>query len=149
MAATLFEHIKQITDIQNPKYWDTLEDADKKTWSNYMVIRFLSMKYEWVDTISELQPLLQELPSKALYLALIGIIPKSKTFLKYLRPEKGVEYEKWMVDLVSKYYEVSELEAEEYVDILYAIKGGHQTLYNIAESYGTDPKLIKKLKLKI
>lgn len=149
MAATLFDHIKQITDIQNPKYWDTLEESDKKTWSNYMVIRFLSMRYEWVDTVSELQPLLQELPPKALYLALIGIIPKSKTFLKYLRPEKGVEYEKWMVELVSKYYEVSELEAEEYVDILYAIKGGHQTLYNIAENYGTDPKLIKKLKLKL
>lgn len=149
MAATLFDHIKQITDVQNPKYWDTLEEADKKTWSNYMVIRFLSMKYEWVETIAELQPLLQELPNKALYLALIDIIPKSKTFLKYLRPEKGVEYEKWMIELVAKYYEVSELEAEEYVDILYAIKGGHQTLYNIAESYGTDPKLIKKLKLKI
>ena len=147
--ATLFDHIKQITDIQNPKYWDTLSEEDKKTWSNYMVIRFLSMKYEWVELIGEIQPYCQEIPPKALYLTLIDLIPKSRTFLKYIRPEKGVDYEKWMVELVSKYYEVPESEAEQYVDIMYAIKGGHQTLQNIAESYGTDPKIIKKLKLKL
>jgi hypothetical protein len=67
MAVTLFDHIKQITDVQNPKYWDKLEDADKKTWSNYMVLRFLSMNTDWVSTVAQLQPLLQELPPKALY----------------------------------------------------------------------------------
>ena len=149
MAVTLFDHIKQITDVQNPKYWDSLEDGDKKTSSNYMVLRFLSMNTDWVSTIAELQPILQELPPKSLYLALIGVIPKSRTFLKYMKPASSEKYEKWMVELVSKYYEVSENEAEEYVDILYAIKGGHQTLQNIAESYGTDPKIIKKLKLKL
>jgi hypothetical protein len=66
-----------------------------------------------------------------------------------MRPASSEKYEKWIVELVSKHYEVSEIEAEEYVDILYAIKGGHQALYNIAEDYGTDPKLIKKLKLKL
>ena len=86
MAVTLFDHIKQITDVQNPKYWDSLEDGDKKTWSNYMVLRFLSMNTDWVSTIAELQPILQELPPKSLYLALIGVIPKSRTFLKYMKP---------------------------------------------------------------
>ena len=32
MAKSLFDHIKAITSEQNPKYWDTLEEADKKTW---------------------------------------------------------------------------------------------------------------------
>ena len=41
---TLFDHIKQITNVQNQLYWDNITDADKKTWSNYMVHRFLSMK---------------------------------------------------------------------------------------------------------
>ena len=52
MAATLFDHITQITNVQNPKYWDTLDESDRKTWSNYMVLRFLSMKYNDYD-ISE------------------------------------------------------------------------------------------------
>lgn len=144
---TLFDHIKQITDTQNPKYWDTLDESDRKTFSNYMVFRFLSMKYEWVELIGELQPYLQEIPSKTLYLTLIDLIPKSRTFLKYIKPIKGEDYENWIIDLVAMKYEVSKLEAEEYVKILYSFKGGHTQLKEIAEAYGVDTKLIKKLKL--
>ena len=39
MAKTLFDHIKAVTQFQDPKYWDKLEETDKKTWSNYMVQR--------------------------------------------------------------------------------------------------------------
>ena len=45
MAKGLFDHIKAITSEQNPKYWDILEDDDKKTWSNYMVHRFLKTRF--------------------------------------------------------------------------------------------------------
>ena len=147
VGKTLFDHLKQITDTQNPKYWDTLTEADIKTWSNYMVFRFLSMKYEWVELIADLQPYLQEIPSKTLYLTLIDVIPKSRTFLKYMKPTKGEDYEGWIIDLVAMKYQVSKLEAEEYVKILYSIKGGHIKLKEIAEGYGVDTKLIKKLKL--
>ena len=71
MPKSLFDHVKAITNEQNPKYFDTLEEADKKTWSNYMLLRFLSMKYEWIETISAVQPYLQEVPPKAFYLAMI------------------------------------------------------------------------------
>jgi hypothetical protein len=145
---TLFDHLKQITDKQNPKYWDTLSETDLKTWSNYMIIRFLSMKYEWTELIAELQPYLQELPPKVLYLTLIDVIPKSKTFLKYIKPVKGNEYEKWLIELVSKKYGVSYMESEDYLSILYSIKGGHLKIKEIAESFGIDEKIIKKLKLK-
>jgi hypothetical protein len=147
-SITLFEHLKQITEIQNPKYWDELDEGSKKNWSNFMVFRFLSMKSDWVDLIAEIQPYLQEVPPKALYLALIDLIPKTKTFLKYIKPTKSEDYEDWIIDLVSKKYEVSKLEAEEYVKILYSIKGGHQVLKEIAQSFGIEEKVIKKLKLK-
>ena len=52
---TLFDHIKQITNVQNQLYWDNLTDADKKTWSNYMVHRFLSMNMDWIELVNELQ----------------------------------------------------------------------------------------------
>jgi hypothetical protein len=84
---------------------------------------------------------------KTLYLTLIDLIPKSRTFLKYIKPTKSEDYEGWIIDLVAMKYEVSKLEAEEYVKILYAIKEGHQRLKEIAEGYGVDTKLIKKLKL--
>jgi hypothetical protein len=145
---TLFDHIKAVTNDQNPKYWEKLDTVDKKTWSNYMILRFLSMKYEWVELISDIQPYLQELPPKTLYLTLIDIIPKSKTFLKYIKSTGDESYEQWIIDLVAMKYQVSKSEAEEYVRILYSIKEGHQKLKEIAQNYGTDEKLIKKLKLK-
>jgi len=149
VPASLFDHIKQITNVQNPKYWDTLEEADKKTWSNYMVLRFLSMKYEWVETIAAVQPYLQEVPPKAMYLALIDLLPKGRHFMKYMKAKSADKYEDWLVELVAKHYEVSKLEAEDYLKILYVSRTGKERIKQLSEDYGTDPKIIKKLKLKI
>lgn len=149
MPASLFDHIKQITNVQNPKYWDTLEEADKKTWSNYMVLRFLSMKYEWVETIATIQPYLQEVPPKAMYLALIDILPKGRHFMKYMKAKGADKYEGWLVELVAKHYEVSKLQAEDYLKILYASRTGKERILQLAEDYGTEPKIIKKLKIKV
>ena len=49
---SLFDHINQITSVQNPDYWDEISDEDKKSWSNYMTHRFLSMKMEWVELVN-------------------------------------------------------------------------------------------------
>ena len=49
MAQKLFDHINAITTIQDPKYFDKLGDEDLKTWSNFMINRFLSMKPEWLS----------------------------------------------------------------------------------------------------
>lgn len=149
MAKTLFDHIKQITDVQDPKYWDNLDEGERKTWNNYMILRFVSMKYEWTELVADIQPYVQELPPRALYLTLIDLLPKSRTFLKYMKPVKGVEYEKWLIELIGKYYEVSLLEAEDYIHILYSIKEGHSVINEICTAYGIEPKEIKKLKLKL
>ena len=149
MAKTLFDHITQITNVQDPKYWDTLDESDKRTWSNYMVLRFLSMKYEWVETIAAVQPYLQEVPPKAMYLALIDLLPKGRHFMKYVKPKGADKYEGWLVELVAKYYQSSKLEAEEYLKILYTTKSGKERIIQLCEDYGTDPKEIKKLKIKV
>ncbi len=149
MAKSLFDHLNAITQNKDPKYWDTLDESDKKTWSNYMILRFLSMKSEWIELIADIQPYLQEAPPKAMYLALIGLIPKTRAFLKYMKPASADKYEDWVIELVARYYEVSKLEAEDYVHILYQTTAGKTHIKEIAEAYGTDPKQITKLKLKI
>jgi len=149
MAATLFDHIKAITNTQDPKYWDKLDESDKKTWSNYMVFRFLSMNPDWVETIAALQPALQEVPPKALYLALIDFLPKGRQFLKYMKPATADKYEKWLVELVAKHYEVSLTDAHEYTKILYSTRSGKVRIKELCEDYGTDKKEITKLKLKL
>ncbi len=114
-----------------------------------MVLRFLSMKYEWVETIATVQPYLQEVPPKAMYLALIDLLPKGRHFMKYMKPKGANKYENWLVELVAKHYQSSKLEAEDYLNILYSTRTGKERIKQLSEDYGTDPKIIKKLKLKI
>ena len=149
MAATLFDHIKAITQTQDKKYWDKLDESDKKTFSSYMVFRFLSMNPEWVTTIAQLQPYLQEVPPKACYLALIDVIPKTRAFLKYMKAKGEDTYEKWLVELFNKHYNTSTLESEEYVKILYSTKSGRERIKELCTMYGIESKQITKLKLNL
>lgn len=148
-TATLFSHIKQITGVQDPKYWDNLDDASKRTWSNYMVHRFLSMETDWIGMIAELQPYTEILEPRELYLAYIGIIPKSRKFLTYIKSKKSDKHEKWLVELIKQDYQCSINQAEDYLDILYSTTKGMEHIKYICEKYGTEPKIIGKLKLKV
>lgn len=149
MAKTLFDHIKAITSEQNPNYWNTLEDEDKKTWSNFMIHRFLSMNSDWVELLSEIQPLTQTLDPKSLYLVMIGLLPKGKYYLKYVKGKKDDKYEKWLVELIKQDYQCSTNQAEEYVEILYSTKEGREHIKYTCERYGIEKKQITKLKLKV
>ena len=96
---SLFDHIKQITSVQNADYWNTLSEEDKKSWSNYMVHRFLSMKMDWVELVNELQR--YNLKPKELYKIYTNILPKGKQWLKYIKGEKKMQYADWLVNVVA------------------------------------------------
>jgi hypothetical protein len=149
MAKTLFDHIKAVTNEQDKKYWDKLDESERKTWSNYMVFRFLSMNPDWVTMVAQLQPYLQEVPPKACYLALIDIIPKSRAFLKYMKAKGEDVYEKWLIELMAKHYNASTLESEDYLKILYGTKSGRERIKELCETYGIESKQITKLKLNL
>ena len=146
---TLFDHITNITSVQNPKYWDSLEEVDKKSWSNYMVHRFLSMNPDWIEILSEIQPYTQTLEPRQLYLALIGILPKGRYYMKYIKGKKADKYDSWLVDLIKQDFNCSLKESEEYCEILYATTEGRENIKYICQKYGIDKKQITKLKLKV
>ena len=149
MAKSLFDHIKAITQEQKIDYWDTLEEGDKKTWSNYMIHRFLSMNPDWIEVLSEIQPYTQVLEPKQLYLSLIGIIPKGRYFLKYTKGKKDNKYESFLIDILVQDFQCSTKEAEDYCEILYSTREGRENIKYICEKYGVDKKQITKLKLKV
>ena len=37
---TLFDHIKQITSVQNPKYWDEISEEDREEWKQKSIAEF-------------------------------------------------------------------------------------------------------------
>ena len=149
MAKSLFDHIKMITNTQDPNYWEKLDESDRKTWSNYMVFRFLSMNTDWIDLIAAIQPYVQSLPPQTLYKTLIDLIPKGRHFLKYVKGSKTNNYEGWLVELIVKEFQCSTKEADEYLDILHATRNGREEIKNLCERYGIEQIQIKKLKLKV
>jgi hypothetical protein len=80
-AKKLFDHLTAITVEQDPNYFDKLTEEDVKTWSNFMINRFLSMKPEWVELIASLLPLTQTLRPNEMYKLYIGILPNGKQYL--------------------------------------------------------------------
>lgn len=146
-SKTLFDHLRQICEIQTPNYWEGLNDSDRKSWSNYMILRFLSMNSDWIPILSDLQPYLQELPPNNLYIVLTFLLPKGRVYLKYVNPTKSEKYESWLVNLVLTHYEVSSKEATNYLNILYNDTIGKSHIIELCEMYGIDEKKIKGLKI--
>ena len=136
---SLFDHIKQITNVQNPMYWDTLTESDKKTWSNYMIHRFISMKTDWIEVANEIQRY-WELKPKTIYQFYTNILPRGRTFLRYTKSKKKSKIEKWAMDILCDYFQESSHNVEKTLDIM-----GKNVVYSIISKYGVDDKKLKKI----
>jgi hypothetical protein len=76
---------------------------------------------------------------------LTNLLPRGKQYNKYIKGSRDEKYEKWLVDLVSTHYNVSKVEAIEYIEIYY--KQDKTALKILCEMYAVDKKDIKKAKL--
>jgi len=140
---SLFDHIGQITAVQNPNYWEDISDEDKKTWSNYMVNRFLSMKPDWIDLVNEIQK--YPLEPKQLYKFYTSILPKRKEWLRYIKGDKKMKYPKWVYEIVTKHLQCSMREASDAVDMYEISAGGQSELADMLFKYGIEEKEVRKL----
>ena len=144
-AKSLFDHIKQITDVQNPNYWSDISDEDKKSWSNYMVNRFLSMKMDWIDIVNEVQK--YDLEPEIVYKLYTNIFPKGKQWLKYIKGDKKMKYPKWVYEIVSKHLQCSMREASDAVEMYDISHGGQSELIDILMKYGKTEQECRKIGL--
>ena len=144
---TLFDHINAITQVQDPKYFDKITDADKKTFSNYMVNRFLSMNPDWIEIVSDLDPHTtgRQLKPELTYKMYIDIFPKSRTFLKYTKGNTGTKYSAELVNMIVNHYEISKKEAIEYLNIFYSSDDRLSKLKELLSMYGIEQKEVNKL----
>ena len=142
---SLFDHINAITTYQHSNYWDEITDEDKKSWSNYMVNRFLSMKMEWIEFVNEVQK--YPLKPKELYKVYIDIIPKKRQWLKYIKGDKEMKYPKWVYEIVAKHLQISIREASDAVDMYELSHGGQAELIDILIKYGRTEGEIRKIGL--
>jgi hypothetical protein len=149
MPKQLFDHLAAITEGKDPKYVDKLSNEDLKTWSNYMLTRFLSMKPEWVEIVATLQPLTETMQPREFYKTYMGILPRGKQYLRYMKGKREERYESFLIDVLKTEYKCSIKEANEYAEILYSTTEGRKTIADLCVRYGIVKKDITKLKLKL
>ena len=144
---SLFDHINQVTSVQNPDYWEQISEEDKKTWSNYMVNRFLSMKLEWVELVNELQK--YNLEPKELYKLYTNVLPKGKQWLKYTKGRNDMNHPEWLINIVRNNDEYSRKEAIQAIDMLMLTEGGMMELGELGRKWGIEEHKIKDAGLNV
>jgi len=144
---SLFDHIKQITAVQSPNYWEEISDEDKKSWSNYMTHRFLSMKMEWVELVNELQK--YNLQPKELYKLYTNVLPKGKQWLKYIKGRSQMEHPTWLINIIRTDEECSAKEAYDMIEMLYLTEGGMLELREKCVKWGVEEYKIEELGLNV
>jgi hypothetical protein len=136
---SLFDHINEIRTGKNREYFKTLSDADKKTWSNYMVCRFLSMQMSIVDSVNELQYYQDKLEPEQFYRLCIMIVPSGRGYYPYIK-KSTEKYNKALLELLCLHFKESERNVLEYVSLL-----SRSDIMTILKQYGYDTDRIEEL----
>lgn len=138
-AKGLFDHINEIRTGKNPKYFETLSDESKKTWSNYMVCRVLSMQMELIDVINDLQYYQDKLTPEQFYQLCITVTPKGKGFYPYIK-SKAEKHKPELLTLLCTHFGDSRRNVVEYASLL-----TKDDIQSIIGKYGYDKKQIEEL----
>lgn len=136
---SLFDHVNEIRVGKNPKYFETLSDEDKKTWSNYMVCRVLSMQPALVDVINDLQYYQDKLAPEQFYQICIAVTPKGKGYFPYIK-STSEKYNKSLLTLLCVHFQDSQRNVVEYLHLL-----PRDDVRNIIRKYGYSEDQVEEL----
>jgi hypothetical protein len=136
MANDFFKILSYVTFEKKP--WDKLTDSEKGSVNPYMLHRYVSLYEPYIEIANLCQRIPQD-EKKLIYITYSNLLPKKKIWNKYLKSEKN-SINKDLLICLSKYFECSCKEAEEYIDFL-----NKEEIENILSKLGLDDKEIKKL----
>lgn len=144
---SLFDHLEAIKQDKDSDYWNDLSRPDKKTFSSFMVRRFLSQRKEYLPILNELQPLVQHMEDRHVYRLYMEIIPYDDGYLKYISSnESERSVPDWAIEILKEEYNASEDEIRTYLDIWLQSDEGKENLLSIFRDYGVKEERMKKIK---
>ena len=136
---TIFEWINQILTHKKP--WDSFNETDQKTFSPFIINRWLSMDAEFIEIVNYFQKYaIGTLEPREVYKWYSDFLPKGKRFNKYIKSKKDKKYDPELINVLVIWFECSKLEAKE--NLSYISK---EEVNQILEKYGFDPKKIKSI----
>ena len=137
--ATIFDHLANITWKKTP--WSKLDEASQKTFSPYLINRWLSMNMDYIEIVDMFQQYtIGPLSKKHVYQLYFDFLPKQKSFNKYIKGKKQDKYNKELVKLIADHFQTARSEAEEYIGLL-----EKEQISSILKKYGKNEKEIKGL----
>ena len=132
----IFDWLNHITLYKTPSIEFT--DNDWENFNSYMVHRFISMNQYYVEIADYAQSLMPNMKEE-IYNFYKEMIPKNKTYLKYVKSQtKG--YSKDLIEKIADYYEAGTHEARSYIAVM-----KKDELTQILGEMGLEQKEIKKL----
>ena len=141
-AATIFDHLSHITEKKTP--WDKLSELDQKSFSPYLINRWLSMHPDYIELVDMFQQYtIGGMDRKHVYQLYSDILPKRKVFAKYIKSKDSDKYNKELIEFMAMHYSVSQREALEYVSILMELDA--DSIVELLRKYGKTDKEIKVL----
>jgi hypothetical protein len=140
----LFDHLNGLT-ASDPKYFQKLTDAEKKSFSIYMINRFLSMRPELIEAVNYFQRFNHEIPSETAFKLYYDILPKKRVWSKYVKPNNEVKYNADLVSFLCMHYKISSIEAKDYLKIYLSSDEYKTDLIHLLQSYGHDLQKIQEL----
>ena len=136
--ATLFLWIDEL--FVGKRNWDGFKDVDKKKFSPFMVNRYLSMSEDFLPFVNYYQKYTGEvMPVKSVYQFYCNLLPKKKTYLKYLTGNK-YKIDDAVYECLVKYFEVSKKQALEYYRLM-----DKKDLKLLLKKFGKSDKEIKNM----
>lgn len=141
VPAGLFHWVDEL--FVGKRDWNTFSDADKKKFSPFMVNRYLSMQEDFLPFVNYFQKYtIEVMPHKSVYQFYCNLLPKKKTYLKYLSGKKEKTND-MVVPFIMEYFEVSKLQASEYYKLM-----SKEDLILLVKKFGKSDKEIKKMKIR-
>jgi len=133
---TIFDFFKQVTTDKKP--WSSFTEDEQKAFSPYMLHKIVSMTEAYIE-VANIGQSLPYTDKEKIYKFYCELLPKKSIYSKYVKGTKTKSNED-LLEYISKFYECSFREAEEYIQIL-----KKEDMYDILNRYGIEDKEIKKL----
>ncbi len=141
----LFDHVKQITQVQNSDYFKNLSDEDKKSFNHFMILRAISMNPSRLEDVSLLFRYFSIIPSPQLYTLLISLFPSDRRYYPWIKSKKKNKASQQLLEYVMTKFECGPKDAQEYVELYNRTPEGKTELFDICRGFGLTEKEVDKL----
>jgi len=133
MKMSLFDHLNNLT--LNKVELNKNNDEETKSYTPYMISRFVSMCDMYIPIINEINKY-GNVPAHIHHRFFINLLPKRKQYFKYIKKSKELNEEE--LSYIAKYFEVGIREAKLYINLL-----SKDTITEIIKiySYGKNSKV--------